>query len=142
MGNFIIEAVEPDGEPLETTSQRNLDIDKVATRGTEISLPPPIRRKLHDPHILIEEYIYYANIQRDQEKQGVDPEQRAQLARSAEPHVISQMSARVDATEKEVKGDQFVDNNSNDERATPSLLTDEDWENAARAYRNASWISM
>jgi hypothetical protein len=116
--------------------------DRVAIRDSGTSAPPPILRKLHDPNILIEEYIYYADIQRDQEKRGLDPEQRAQQARSEEAHAISGTSARIDASEKGPKEDQFPDRNSNEEPVAASLLTDEDWENAARAYRNASWISM
>lgn len=99
---------------------------------------PAVRQKLHDSNILIEEYLYYAGIQREQERQGIEPDQRAQIARSE--------SHRITTPELVTKGGLESINDKGTEAAATttidSLISDEDWDNATRAFRNASWISM
>jgi hypothetical protein len=107
-------------------------------------MPSAGRRKLHDPSVLIEEYFYYADIQREQERQGIDPEQRAQLARSASRQILSDVQSSNRLVDKGGFGsvddkDNVLPEVSGTEEGT---VSDEDWENAARAFRNASWISM
>ena len=111
-------------------------------RDAGTTIPPAVRRKFYDPSILLEEYFYYADIQREQERQGIDPEERAQIARSTSH--LRKTESTVNPTAKD--GEKSADEKMNGVAAVTgtkeSIITDEDWENAARAYRNASWISM
>lgn len=107
-----------------------------------VPVPAEIRHKLHDPNVTLEEYFHYAAIQRDQERQGLDPAQRAVIENGGQPGYIGHASdADKSSTEKVVDEKTVVG-------ATPptiehgSIVSAQEWENASRAVRNASWGSM
>lgn len=101
----------------------------------QVAVPAATRRKLHDPNIMFEEYLYYAKIQREQERRGLGPKEREELYNGgSEPEQISE-----------------VDEKSGDEKTNPTKVvvagpsaevTPAEWETASRAARNASWASM
>jgi hypothetical protein len=45
----------------------------------QVPIPAETRRLLHDPSVRLEEYYYFAKIQRAQEKQGLGPAEREKL---------------------------------------------------------------
>ena len=48
---------------------------------------------MHDPNIRIEEYFYYAKIQRDQERCGLGPKEREELSNAgSEPRIPEHIS--------------------------------------------------
>lgn len=96
--------------------------------------PGVIRHKLHDPNVKIEEYFYYAKLQRAQEKQGLDPAERSRIAGG---HDVSSAGSEVAMGDEKTdeKGPQLP-------RSTTNIVTPQEWENASRAARNATWPSM
>jgi len=105
-----------------------------------VAVPAQVRHKLHDPNVMIEEYFYYARIQREQEKQGLGPVERQALFEGrdlGEPGTPSNSSGTA------------VDEKIGEIDATPvapidpqTIVTGSEWETASRAVRNASWGSM
>lgn len=102
----------------------------------QVPVPGVIRRKLHDPNVKIEEYFYYAKIQRAQERQGLDPAERSRIANG---HDVSSTGSEIAVGSDE----------KSDEKTRPDLphtatniVTPSEWENASRAARNATWPSM
>ena len=103
----------------------------------QVTVPAAIRHKLHDPNVKFEEYLYYAKIQREQEKRGLGPKEREEMFNGgAEPEQISDASG--------------IDEKSG-EKTPPitavipgptSEVTPAEWETASRAARNAGWASM
>jgi hypothetical protein len=104
----------------------------------QVPVPGVIRTRLHDPNVLIEEYFYYAKIQRQQEKDGLDPTERARIA---------------DGQQVSSNGSDIAVNNGYDEkgdhekrpdlpRTATNIVTPNEWETASRAARNATWPSM
>lgn len=99
-----------------------------------VPMPLETRKKLHDPSILIEEYYYYAKIQRDLEKRGLGPAEREAYYNGAHSGSLSESDAPA------IVGDE-----KNEKSATPnlpapgSIVTPAEWETASRAARNATW---
>ncbi len=73
----------------------------------------------------------YAKIQREQERQGLTPEERGHIAASA---------AR-DSTPENASGDEKTTEKA-PAAVSASAVTATEWETASRATRNASWIQM
>jgi hypothetical protein len=107
-----------------------------------VPVPAEIRRKLHDPNVTIEEYFHYAAIQRDQERQGLDPAQRAVLENGGQATSIGQVSNIDKSSTEKVVDEKTVAAASPPTIEHGSIVTAQEWENASRAVRNASWGSM
>jgi hypothetical protein len=106
----------------------------------QVAVPAPVRRKLHDPNIKIEEYFYYARIQRDQERQGLGPKEREEMYQGSSPEAESQNGGSGIGS-----GDEKVSEKTNTAVAIPqsgAVVSPNEWESASRAVRNASWGSM
>jgi hypothetical protein len=110
----------------------------------QVAAPGLIRRKLHDPNIQFEEYLYYAKIQREQEKQGLGPEERGKMridtpyaTQLGEPSMIDAGSEGDETTEKASGPKTVTITQQQDLVVAPT-----EWETASRAARNASWVSM
>jgi hypothetical protein len=103
----------------------------------QVVVPPAIHRKLHDPSIMLEEYLYYAAIQREQEKRGLGPEERELYYQNLATGQPTEKGADVNADEKVVLADDKSPVNSISSAPTPA-----EWETASRAARNAKWSTV
>lgn len=102
----------------------------------QVPLPGVIRNRLHDPNVMLEEYFYYAKIQRQQEKDGLGPTERAAIA--GHEHVSNESDTAVGGYEE--KGEN--EKRPQLPRADTNLVSANEWETASRAARNATWPSM
>lgn len=104
----------------------------IAVQSTYIK---PQARKLHDPDITLEEYLYYAQKTREEEKSLSSPKLRwaEVLQRKKQPHDVGGADAVAASAEKSHSEVNF---------ANPEArlrISDEEWSNASRAFRTASW---
>jgi hypothetical protein len=90
----------------------------------------PQGRKPHDPDVSFEEYHYYAHRTREEEQTIESPHTnwREIVLRKKAPNVIEATSERTDLTEKDFSS---VSNRLE--------ISNEEWTNASRAFRTASW---
>lgn len=104
----------------------------VAIQSTYIK---PQARKLHDPDITLEEYYYYAQKTREEEKGLTPPKLRwaELLKRKKEPNDLNAADA---AAADAAKHHTEVNFTNPEERLR---ISDEEWSNASRAFRTASW---
>ncbi|KAH8814916.1 amino acid transporter-like protein [Xylogone sp. PMI_703] len=106
----------------------------------QVELPEQIRHILHDPNVTLDEYMYYAKIQREQEKQGLGPEEREALYQQSLLARNNQVSDSAGSGSDEKKA---VD----EKHIAPTTavtgpyrgVTAGEWETASRAARNAKW---
>lgn len=86
----------------------------------------PQARKLHDPDVTFEEYNYYAQKTREEEKDLEPPglQWKALLSRKKE--------TSVDGTTNQIDLNLTKEENR-------MQITDKEWSDASRAFRNASW---
>ncbi|CAK4035006.1 amino acid transporter [Lecanosticta acicola] len=99
----------------------------------------PQARKLHDPDVTLEEYLYYAQKTREIEKSYESPKLRWRqiLRRNKEANDgIAESTAEVNGDGKDFQND--VNYSSPDARLQ---ISDEEWINASRAFRTASSAS-
>jgi hypothetical protein len=94
----------------------------------------PQGRLPHDPAVTFEEYFYYAQKTREEERNVVAPktEWREILLRKKKDHEVGNGASGVPTTH-ELTGKDFGDRNHRLE------ISDEEWTNASRAFRTASW---
>jgi hypothetical protein len=104
-----------------------------------VIVPATVRHNLHDPNVTIEEYFHYAKIQRDQERQGIEPAQRGAIENGGQSNHLSSDGDK-SSTEKVV--DEKTITGIPPKIQHGSIVTANEWENASRAVRNASWGSM
>jgi hypothetical protein len=102
--------------------------------------PAAVRHKLHDDNVTLEEYLYYAKIQRDQERAGLDPLQRGAIANGSE--LVSQETVGGEKYENGDEKSHQVVTASSSTTSIGNTQIAEDWENASRLARTASWGSM
>jgi hypothetical protein len=105
----------------------------------QVPIPLETRRMLHDPSVRLEEYYYFAKIQRAQEKQGLGPAEREKLYHPGSP---SGSAVVVSGDEKNQSGDEkTAPTNETTIQGVHSgpIVTPAEWETASRAARNASW---
>lgn len=115
----------------------------------EVNVPTTVRRNLHDPNVPFEEYLYYAKIQREQEKNGLGPEERERMYQeylAGVDHVagkeIGNEKHALPEIENEKTEPQPVDESkpsSITKAAHSSFVGAGEWETASRAARNATW---
>jgi hypothetical protein len=79
-------------------------------------------RKMHDPSIYLEEYMYYAKIQREQERQGLSPDERGNIA------VGQATSQSMSGSGDEKTGEKA---SAVIAPATAPLVSPSEWENAS-----------
>lgn len=97
--------------------------------------PAAIRHKLHDTNVQFEEYIYYAKIQREQEKNGIGPEEREKLRHGTAGSELVSARASEEKLADKTDGKVAVSGTVNTTEAAQ-------WETASRAGRNASWAAV
>ncbi|KAI9645417.1 hypothetical protein NHQ30_006156 [Ciborinia camelliae] len=115
----------------------------------EVGVPTPVRRKMHDPNVPFEEYLHYAKIQREQEMNGLGPEERERM--------YQEYLAGVDnVAGKEIEDEKKALPETGDEKTEPQPIVESkpssinkgqavshvgaaEWETASRAARNATW---
>lgn len=117
--------------------------------GTIVS---PSSRKAFDPNITTEEYIHYAKLTRQQEETDYRSGDRPKtgllhqiLGRSAEPPAPPRSS--IDAGGSEKNGQDTDSNEKHDGHegrrgsriSEFAVITNDEWRNASRALRTASW---
>ncbi|PQE31881.1 amino acid transporter protein [Rutstroemia sp. NJR-2017a WRK4] len=114
----------------------------------EVAVPTPVRRKMHDPNVQFEEYLYYARIQREQERQGLGPGERERMYREAITGVDATSAKESGDEEKKAiaeSGDEKTSEPVNEKTTTASVVHSAshvsagEWESASRAARNATW---
>jgi len=124
--------------------------------GGDPRIPPPDvadyikphQRLLHDPNVSFEEYHYYAlrtraeekDIDRNDPTQGktrlidiIFPPKRGPGVQGLSPTVS-------DSNPYDEKRSSSINANLSD-RATRAVITDEEWKNASRALRTATWAA-
>ena len=91
----------------------------------------PQARKLHDPHVTLEEYNYYAQKTREEEKHVESPKVnwRTLWSRKTKPDNAASQS---NGQPKQIDLNLAKEENR-------LLISDEEWTDASRAYRSASW---
>ncbi|THX21220.1 hypothetical protein D6D17_00186 [Aureobasidium pullulans] len=113
-------------------------------------LPTPALRNLHDPSVTIEEYFYWAKITREEEKSipKVNSPVRKLLS-SGKRDTTSTTITGTDPTQsglsKQSSGGATNEKLSDSEtprNARPVAVTEDEWLNAARAARTATWGSI
>ena len=120
--------------------------------STEKATPAPAyirpqHRKLHDPTVSFEEYHYYALIARAEEdelsKQDIGDTTFLSLilpSKSAKGDVVHHTPpGGVEGDEKNPDSSRNVHNLEHGERVN---VTDDEWQNASRALRTASWSAV
>lgn len=115
----------------------------------QVQQPAAIHQRLHDPRVMIEEYLYYAKLQREQERQGLGPGERtalqlAGLRNPAAPNVSEKTSSDgngvVDDEKRNISTETPVHHGQNTVTMDSNhLIAPAEWENASRAARNATW---
>ncbi|KEQ77474.1 hypothetical protein M436DRAFT_35944 [Aureobasidium namibiae CBS 147.97] len=121
-----------------------------ATEPGIAQLPTPALRNVHDPSVTIEEYFYWAKITREQQRgiPIVKTPARKFLSfgkRDAVPSIITgsdptnprQSSKGLGTATDEKTGDSEVPAISR-----PAVVTEEEWLQASRAARTATWGSI
>lgn len=101
----------------------------------QVDIPLPVRRRLHDESVMLEEYIYYAKIQREQEASGIDPIEREKL-------FYGRNHSNEDTTDNKIVGEKTAGDEKTIDVSSSSAATPTEWEAASRAARNASWGSV
>lgn len=84
---------------------------------------PPSERKVHDSGVTFEEYYYYAQRTREEQRQLAAPQWQWRT-------VFSSHKRPADSGEEEHEAAS---------NAAGRAVTDEEWSNASRAFRTASW---
>jgi hypothetical protein len=113
-------------------------------------LSTPVLRNLHDPSVTIEEYFYWAKITREQQRStpAVKTPARKFLSFGKRDAVSSTITGS-DPT-KSGHGNKGLgtatDEKINDDEppaiSRPSVVTEEEWTQASRAARTATWGSI
>lgn len=93
--------------------------DSPVTRGSYF---PPSQRKIHDSDVTFEEYHYYAQRTREEQKLLEAPQWQWKKVFS---------SKKKDA--------HAVDEKHETPSNTGAVITEEEWTNASRSFRTASW---
>lgn len=113
-------------------------------------LPTPALRNLHDPSVTIEEYFYWAKITREEEKSIPKVKSPVRkLLSSGKRDTASTTITGTDPTKsglsKQASGGATNEKLSDSEtppNARPVAVTEDEWLNAARAARTATWGSI
>ena len=110
----------------------------------------PQQRLLHDPMVSFEEYLYYARMTRDEEDEidRNDPTRHKTRIRDilfppkrgpgADGEII-QMPPGLNPEEQAKRRSSVNANLAN--KATRAVVTDDEWKNASRALRTATWAA-
>jgi hypothetical protein len=113
-------------------------------------LPTPALRNLHDPSVTIEEYFYWAKITREQQR-GIPPVKtpaRKFLSFGKRDAVSSNItgSEPTQSGQSNKEPVAATDEKTNDSEAPaisrPAAVTEEEWIQASRAARTATWGSI
>ena len=104
-------------------------------QGQVSSYIKPQNRKLHDPNVTLEEYHYYAQQTREIEKTYESPKLRwREIIHKKKNNEINVDSNETGQDSKALHSDvNFAD------PAARAQISDEEWVNASRAFRTASW---
>ncbi|ESZ98656.1 hypothetical protein SBOR_0894 [Sclerotinia borealis F-4128] len=115
----------------------------------EVGVPTAVRRNMHDPNVPFEEYLYFAKIQREQEKNGLGPEERERMYQEYLAGVDNVAGTEIGDEKKtlpEIEDEKTAPEIVNESK--PSSITKAhivshvgagEWETASRAARNATW---
>jgi hypothetical protein len=82
---------------------------------------PPRQRKVHDSSVTFEEYHYYAQLTREEQRLQQAPQWQWRT-------VFSSRKKTADAVKEENTG-----------TSDGQIVTDQEWSNASRAFRTAGW---
>src|SRR3981189_1897004 len=82
---------------------------------------PPSKRKVHDSNVTFEEYHYYAQRTREEQRQLKSP--------LWQWRTVFSRKKTADSVEEEHQSEPNAD----------GVITEEEWSNASRAFRTASW---
>lgn len=124
-----------------TTNMGNLALDgadpdpRLSMEEGQVAVPAAIRRKLHDPNIQFEEYLFYAKIQREEERRGLGPEEREQM-------YYNTPDSEQSGVNDEKSGERTPTKEVVTVSASDAIIAPAEWETASRAARNASWASV
>ncbi|CAD6454262.1 2f31d49e-6dae-40b9-937e-d27e55f8963a [Sclerotinia trifoliorum] len=115
----------------------------------EVEIATVVRRKMHDPNVPFEEYLYFAKIQREQEMNGLGPEERERMYREYLAGTDNVARKEIGDEKKALPemGDEKIDPQAINESKPSSISKGQndayvgagEWESASRAARNATW---
>jgi hypothetical protein len=100
-----------------------VDDEKSVTQPSGRSYFPPSQRKVHDSDVTFEEYHFYAQRTREEQRLLTPPKWQWRTA-------VSSLFSSKDKT-----------GNHSDDSSEPvgRVITEDEWTNASRAFRTASW---
>lgn len=115
----------------------------------EVEIATTVRHSMHNPNVPFEEYLYFAKIQREQEKNGLGPDERERMYQEYLAGVDNVARKEIEDEKKALPdiGDEKAEPQPVDE-SKPSSITKAhnvpyvgagEWETASRAARNATW---
>ena len=121
------------GDKVDDRADDKVDADPPSYKQqvAQSSYIKPQARKLHDPAITFEEYHYYARRTREEEEHLESPKLRWR-------EIITR-STNKDARETDAGADRKVSKVNFAIEQDRLHITDEEWSNASRAMRTASW---
>jgi len=113
--------------------------------------PIVMLRKLHDPNVTFEEYLHYASITRAEPTDVVAQNQGNELGllkRFKKKNIVGATIAAASAPDAVTPKENASDENIDEEKkqlaepsggASRAVVTTDEWEQASRAARTASW---
>lgn len=115
----------------------------------EVGVATTVRRNMHDPNVPFEEYLYFAKVQREQEQNGLGPDERERMYQEYLAGV-NNVAGMETGDEKEAlaeAGQEKTELQPSDESKPSSVTKARDVshvsagerETASRADRNATW---
>ena len=120
------------------------------------SYPNRVLQKLHDPSITLEEYMYYAKLTREEEERLYGPGSSFQATEGPVKAFFKSKIMRKPVQQREVPiprklsisatGEGMVEpaneKNTDTERRGSVVVSDEEWVQASRAARTATWSAV
>ena len=94
----------------------------------------PQARKLHDPDVTVEEYLWYAARTREEQRTLESPKMPWRMMISGKSTHNANSESNGEATDAKHSHDVNLSN-----PAQRLEISDEEWTNASRAFRTASW---
>ena len=132
-----------------STSDEVVNDDKALSSETPSTFVHPSKRRMFDKNVSLEEYMYYAKITREQEEadyRSPDIPKTGLLQQvlgrgptpPAAPHALAGTPG-ADMKEKQAIGGEPEGNSRRGSRFGHASISNDEWLNASRAMRTASW---
>lgn len=111
----------------------------------QMNLMRPQMRKLHDPTVSFEEYLYYASLTRaaeDADVGSIDTGERTGILATIFPSKAGKGNMVNNGRALSQGSDPEKRDTNTSKRANRMSISDDEWINASRAMRTATWSSV